>query len=103
MNFPVPHIPWDGKKSRVKLRDGEHSVTRKNNEDKFLPEFQISCPRIAIRPHQKSEDDENSSTVNFEILDPSDAKVLKIKLTEHHTLPIPIFAPTQRRSGRGTT
>lgn len=102
MNFPVPHIPWDGKKSRVKLRDGEHSVTRKTNEDKFLPEFQILCPRIAIRPHQKSEDYVDSSRVNLETLDQADAKVLEIKLTEHHTLPIPVFAPTQRRCGRGT-
>lgn len=102
MNFPVPHLTWDGQKSVKKLKDGEcYSVTRKANEDKILPEFHIKCPRVGIQPLHKSQDNEENTKVNLELLDPEEAEVSDIKLSDHHTLPVPLFAPTPRKCGRG--
>lgn len=88
MNCQVPHVAWAPPLSQK----NDHLNRRKVNEDRFIPDSHLTCPRMGFR-----------SNGNPEVIWPNGSvcKPLRIDLNDHHTLPLPLITPTSTRCGRG--
>lgn len=88
MNCQVPHVAWSPQPSQK----DEHINRRKVNEDRFIPDARLTCPSIGF-----------TKGGTFEVITTGDefSKPLQVDLTDHHTLPEPLFPPTSTKCGRG--
>ena len=82
MKDPVP--------GTLKHPPKEENLKQEVDEDQYATDTGITCPMIGIRPN------------SFNVIAPDGANCQTLMdVTEHHTLPIPIFLPTSVKCGNG--